>query len=91
MHKTYEAIYENRGHQWVDERPEGSRRRVLVTVLEERPNSEEHARRSAEEVKQVLHEARGAWATRKTPDEINREVEAVRAEWNRPWYGGEGR
>lgn len=83
MHRTYEAICESGHLEWLNERPDLRGRRVLVTVLEETPR--EKANRSAKEVRHVLAETRGAWGS-KSADEIDREMDAMREEWNRPWY-----
>ncbi len=36
MLKSYEAIYENGQVQWLDEQPEISSARILITILEEK-------------------------------------------------------
>lgn len=84
MHRTYEAVCENNRLEWLHERPDGRRYRVLVTVLEEYPSTEQRER-SSEEVRRVLAETRGAWGS-KSADEVDREMEGMREEWDRPWY-----
>jgi hypothetical protein len=39
MLKSYEAIYENGQVQWLEEKPEISHARLIVTVLDEVPTS----------------------------------------------------
>lgn len=80
MKKTYEAVYEEGRLEWLERRPHSGRCRVLVTVLEELPQH------SPEEVQQVLDETRGTWGTGTSPDEVDRDIEAMRETWNRPWY-----
>ena len=41
--------------------------------------------KTPEEIRQVLDQAWGAWGRGKTMDEIDAEIEALRAEWDRPW------
>lgn len=77
--KTYEAILEDGHLEWLSEQPEMGRHRVLITVLE-RP------RRLPEDVQRVLDGAYGAWGTGKSLDEIDAEIDEIRAEWDRPWY-----
>ena len=76
--QTYEALLEDGQLEWLGKRPEAGRHRVLVTVLEP-------PRPSPEEVQRVLDAAYGAWGTGKSLDEIDAEIEAMRAEWDRPW------
>ena len=81
MMKTYEAIYEDGRLEWTEDAPEPGRCRVRVTVLEDMP------RRPPEEVQRVLDDTRGAWGAAASPDDVDRDVEAMRETWNRPWYG----
>lgn len=95
MHRTYEAICEGDRLEWLGERPSAGRRRVLVTVLDngassasseqEVPSNRKPRPRSSEEVRRILDETRGAWGD-KSADEIDREIEEMRKEWDRPWY-----
>jgi hypothetical protein len=80
MKETYEAVYEDGRLEWLERPPHPGRCRVLVTVLEELP------RHSFEEVQRVLDETRGTWGTGTSLDEVDRDVEAMREMWNRPWY-----
>ena len=79
MLKAYEAIYEDGRLEWLDEQPKAGRHRVLVTVLDPKK------RRAPEEVRRVLEATRGAWGRGKTMDEIDREIESMRAEWDATW------
>jgi len=80
MKETYEAVCEDGRLEWLERPPHPGRCRVLVTVLEELP------RHSFEEVQRVLDETRGTWGTGTSLDEVDRDVEAMRETWNRPWY-----
>jgi hypothetical protein len=80
MMETYEAVYEDGRLEWLETPPLPGRCRVLVTVLEELPQH------SPEEVQQVLDETRGTWGTGTSLDEVDRDIEAMRETWNRPWY-----
>lgn len=84
MLETYEAVYEDGRLEWLGQRPRVGRHRVLVIVLEEKMPD-----RSPEDIQLVLDQTRGAWGTGKTPEEIDREIEAMRTEWDRPWHGPE--
>ena len=85
MSKTYKAIYADGRLEWVGEQPGAGRHYVLVTVLERAV-----PRHTSEEVHRVLEETRGAWGSGKTQDEIDTEIEHMRAEWDRIDTGPEG-
>ncbi len=78
MRQTYEAELDNDRVRWTGRHPEAGRHRILVTVLD--PPT-----RSQEEIQCVLDQTRGAWDTGKSMDEIDAQLEAMRAEWDRPW------
>jgi len=75
---TYEAIYEDGQIEWIGEEPEPGRHRVQVTVLDQEPEP-----RDPEEVRRVLEEARGAWGTDKSLEEVEAEIQQLRDEWDR--------
>lgn len=78
MAKTYEAIYEDGHLKWLGEQPGTGRHRLLVTVVEDRP-----LQHPAQEVHRMLEATRGAWGHGKTLDEIDAEIDQMRAEWDR--------
>lgn len=43
-------------------------------------------KKTPEDIRQILDQAWGAWGTDKSLDEIDAKIEAMRAEWDRPWY-----
>lgn len=77
MRETYEAVLNDDRIEWTGRCPEAGRHRVLVTVLD--------PPRSPKDIQRVLDETRGAWGTGKSMDEIDAEIEKMRAEWDRPW------
>lgn len=79
MSTTFEAIYEDGHLQWLGEQPATGRHRVLVTVLEDSEPRQQRAH-----VRHVLESTRGAWGKEKTLEEIDAELDQVRAEWERP-------
>lgn len=81
MLKSYEAIYDHGQLLWLKDKPDTEQARVIVTIVEEPVKP----RRSSQEIRQIFDEAWGAWGTGKTPDEIDREIEAMRADWERDW------
>ena len=81
MLKSYKAIYNHGKLHWLNDKPETEQAQVIVTVIEEHVEPE----RSLKEIHQIFDEAWGAWGTGKTPDEIDREIEARRADWERAW------
>jgi len=81
---TYEAIYEDGELEWIGDEPEPGRHRVEVTVLDKEPVS-----RDPKEVQHILDESHGAWDTDKSVEEIDEEIEKMRSEWDRPWYGSD--
>ena len=78
MAKTYEAIYEDGHLEWLGEQPGTGRHCLLVTVVEDRP-----PQRSAQEVHRMFEATRGAWGHGKTREEIDAEIDQMRAEWDR--------
>lgn len=78
MSKTYAAIYADGRLEWVGEQPGAGHHYVLVTVLER--GAPRHA---PEEVHRVLEATCGAWGSGKTREEIDAEIEQMRAEWDR--------
>jgi hypothetical protein len=75
---TYEAIYEDGELEWIGDEPDPGRHRVEVTVLDSK--TEKHDR---EEVRRVFEEARGAWGTDKSLEEVEAEIQQLRDEWDR--------
>jgi hypothetical protein len=78
MSKTYEAIYENGHLQWLGEQPGAGRHRLQVTIIDASPS--QHSRR---EVHRILEATQGAWGRGKTLEEIDAEIDRMRAEWDR--------
>jgi hypothetical protein len=72
---TYEAIYEDGKLEWIGEKPSSGRHRVQVTVVEPDPPS-----RDPEEIRRVFEEARGAWGTDKSLEEVEEEVQKLRVD-----------
>ena len=87
MLKTYEATYDHGKLKWIRGRPvieDG--RQVLVVV--DGPKSA--GVRLREEIQKALDESLGAWGTGKTLDEIDREINAMRAaDWDRNWISSQ--
>ncbi|ETX05563.1 hypothetical protein [Candidatus Entotheonella palauensis] len=82
MSKTYEAIYEDGHLEWLGEQPGTGRHRLLVTVVEKSP-----PKRSPQEVHRMFEATRGAWGRGKTLDDIDAEIDLMRAEWDRDEHG----
>jgi hypothetical protein len=78
MSKTYEAIYEDGRLQWLGAQPAAGRHRLHVTIIDARP-----PQHSAQEVRRMLEVTRGAWSRGKTLEEIDAEIDRMRAEWDR--------
>lgn len=75
---TYEAIYEDGQLEWIGDEPAPGRHRVQVRVLDSGPQ-----KRDPEEVRRVFENARGAWGTDKSLEEVEAEVQKLRDEWDR--------
>jgi hypothetical protein len=78
MSKTYEAIYEEGHLKWLGEQPGTGRHRLLVTVVKDY-----RLQHSPQEVHHMLEATRGAWGRGKTLEEIDTEIDQMRAEWDR--------
>jgi hypothetical protein len=78
MSKTYEAIYENGHLQWLGEQPGAGRHRLQVTIIDASP-----PQHSSQEVHRMLEATQGAWGRGKTLEEIDAEIDRMRAEWDR--------
>ena len=78
MSKTYEAIYEDGHLEWLGEKPGTGRYRLLVTVVEGRL-----PQRSPQQVHRMLEATRGVWGRGKTLEDIDAEIDQMRAEWDR--------
>lgn len=82
MSKTYEAIYEDGHLEWLGAQPGTGRHRLRVTVVDGRSRQ-----RSPQEVHRMLEATRGAWGHGKTLEEIDAEIDQMRAEWDREERG----
>jgi hypothetical protein len=78
MSKTYEAIYEDGHLEWLGEQPGTGRHRLLVTVIKDHP-----PRYALQDVHDMLEATRGAWSRGRTLEEIDAEIDQMRAEWDR--------
>jgi hypothetical protein len=78
MSKTYEAIYEDGRLQWLGAQPGAGRYRLQVTIIDASP-----PQHSAQEVHCMLEATQGAWGRGKTLEEIDAEIDWMRAEWDR--------
>ena len=78
MSKSYEAIYEDGHLQWLGAQPEPGRHRLRVTIIDGHPLPH-----SSQEVHRILEATRGAWGRGKTLDDIDAEIDRMRAEWAR--------
>lgn len=59
-----------------------SHARVLVTVLDTIPDADAER---ADQLRKRLSQTRGAWGKRTDLAELDKEIEALRDEWQRPW------
>ena len=75
MIKSYAATYEKGRLTWVAEKPEIEDGERVLVVVEARQSRQ----RRQQEVHQALQEARGAWGTGKSLEEIDREIQTRRA------------
>jgi hypothetical protein len=75
---TYEAIYEDGELEWIGDEPAPGRPRVEVCVLDREATTHD-----PEEVRRVFEEARGAWGTEKSLEEVEAEIQQLRDEWDR--------
>jgi hypothetical protein len=78
MSKAYEAIYENGHLQWLGAEPGAGRHRLRVTIID--GHAPQH---SLQEVHCMLEATRGAWGRGKTLEDIDAEIDRMRAEWDR--------
>ena len=78
MSETYEAIYEDGHLQWLGAHPGAGRHRLRVTIIDDRP-----PQYSLQEVHRMLEATRGAWGRGKTLEDVDAEIDRMRAEWDR--------
>jgi hypothetical protein len=78
MSKTYEAIYEEGHLEWLGDQPGAGRHHLLVTVIQNHTT-----RHAPQDVHDVLEATRGAWSRGRTLEEIDAEIDQMRAEWDR--------
>ena len=83
MLKRYEAIYTDDGHlEWLGERPDVGRHRVIVTVLEQTAGTEEvEPPPTSEEIQRILDEMQRLRSRTKAPEEIQRILDETRGAW----------
>jgi hypothetical protein len=81
MLKSYEAIYDRGQLHWVHDKPDIEKAQVIVTVID----LQAPAKKTLQEVRRLLNETRGAWGKGKSLDDVDREIAAMRAEWQREW------
>ena len=81
MLRAYEAVYTEGRLDWVTLRPDLPDGTPVLVVVEDKIRGalDEPGRR------QVLDAAWGAWGKRKTPGEVDKELAALREEWERGW------
>jgi hypothetical protein len=79
MLKSYEAVFEDGTLRWIGDRPTGKRMKVIVTVLEEAPSSQQFRMR------QVLDRAGGCLKPAMSKEEIETGIRKMRSEWEREW------
>jgi hypothetical protein len=78
MSKAYEAIYEDGHLQWLGAQPGPGRHRLRATIIDGHP-----PQYSPKEVHRMLEATRSAWGRGKTLDDIDAEIDRMRAEWDR--------
>ena len=78
MDNTSEALYDNGQLAWPGEPPGAGRHRLLVTVVSLRP-----PRHALEAVRRLLEATQDAWGHGKTLEDIDADMDHMRAEWDR--------
>jgi hypothetical protein len=82
MLKSYEAIYHHGQLYWVDDKPDIKHAEVIVTVIDKTTAQKKF---SPDEIHLLLNEARSTWGKDGKLEDINKEIAAARAEWQREW------
>ena len=75
MLKSYEATYEKGKLNWVQEKPDIEDGERVIVVVDDRTSLKSRRK----DIRRALEEARGAWGTGKSLEEIDREIDARRA------------
>jgi hypothetical protein len=75
MLQTYQAIYKNNQFFWVNQAPPNLNKEVPVVVV---MNVEPTPTKPKESIHALLQRTRGAWGKKKTMDEIDAEISAMR-------------
>ena len=78
MSNTDEAIYEDGHLQWLGAQPGAGRHRLRLTIIDAHPP--QHSR---QEVRRMLEATQGTWGRGKTLEDIDAEIDRMRAEWDR--------
>jgi hypothetical protein len=80
MLNSYKAVYRHGILQWIDDIPEGDNLQVIITVLEKENSAEPE-----ESLEDLLNRSRAVIKPGKSKDEIDEDIRAMRAEWERKW------
>jgi len=83
MLQTYEAIYSDNQFHWINQAPPKFDKKVPVVVV----MNVEHTTTKPDDfdIDDILECACGAWSSGKTLDEIDKEINEMRREWDRGW------
>ena len=82
MLQTYEAIYDGKQFQWLNDIPPQPEKEIRVVLL---MDVEKTVVNSKPNIHEVLQKAWGCLGTGKNLDEIDQEINEMRQEWEREW------
>lgn len=82
MLKSYEAVYDHGALKWVGDAPPIEDVSKVVVVVDVPSKTKKH---KLSEIRKALSSTRGAWSAGKSIEEIDKEIENMRADWERDW------
>jgi len=82
MLKSYDAVYDHGALKWVGDAPPIDDVSKVVVVVDVPSKTKKN---KLSDTQKVLSSTRGAWSSGKSIGEVDKEIENMRADWERDW------